>query len=594
MEHDASRPRTAPTRTLFDPSAVMSSSSSSANAKAKKKKDAPTPTQTQTPTTTETRRRRPPQTQLQTQPQIQTPNQPIKIEQRSVSHTQNPLQPSQHQHTLTPTAIARPVSIAVQPAPSSSASTSTYKVLVEGPNGLIRLGTPVESIPPSVLSDAPGCYIVGVLGRKGVGKSTILNLLAASKVGPFSTKSTTRGVDLHATGDGIVLLDMQAIFFPITKKPKKGEDHFASTIATQLKMSEKLALFMFSVCHVILVVSSGSSARDEEMWAFLRRMENIKYRADGGTGPIDNIEELMSEGLLNGKQRRQRRRRRNPQNSAQQVENEEDDYGEERRETEDGAGGDDNEAADRDDDHPSTATENESAAEDQGSKRPLPPRNKKPTKPPTQSSQPLPNPGEPSTTTENIFFPSLIFIHNRAKPSEFGENTHLTTRNALSRAFRTSRLQVFSNILSLELVFPDLYPSIANDLAASPNFWVLPPFPQHPLSQESSSAPSMGLLERLAGCDSLRSFLKDTDGCPARYQVLCEMLRDAVLEVPRYPFELGPPLSTVYKSFDNSGVAGTEPGGLGGMSGVVPGKKWFQGSEREWGKSVAGIWNALE
>ncbi|KAJ3027394.1 UNVERIFIED_CONTAM: hypothetical protein HDU68_003907 [Siphonaria sp. JEL0065] len=498
------------------------------------------------------------------------------------THTQPViLQQRPNPHSTSNSNSASSSTPSVNAAPSQASHPMVLKLLAEPSPTNPR--KPLEALAPSVFSEAPGCFIVGVLGRKGVGKTTILNLLAKqTNVNPFNSKTPTRGIDLHVTGDGLVLLDMQSILLPKKSSARKGED------LASAKTSERLSLFLFSVCHVILVVSSGSSTRDDEMWGFLRRMEAAKYRAYGGTGPIEIPTDSSSFDMMSGKQRRQRRRRRggpNVTNFGQEEEEEEDYEGNQENPRINGRDDDDDEEEDdvdkevddegaRIDD----SMDNDSNNEDQ---QPMSRSNRKHqsrlgtrqsgSKSKQRSSQPqtMPNTAVPAPNEPDIFFPDLIFIHNRAKPSDYAENNYSSTCFALSRAFRGSRLKVSSGILNFGHCFPQIYPSTREPC---PNYWILPPFPSHPPLYSfgvGSSASSSSILEKLSDFSTLKSVLKESEGVPARYDVLCDMLRDSVLEVARYPFELPAPLSTVYKTFDAE--SGKSENFAGGNSAPVAG-----------------------
>ncbi|KAI9345570.1 hypothetical protein BDR26DRAFT_893291 [Obelidium mucronatum] len=513
-------------------------------------------------------------------------------------------------HGATPAAPPAPT-----PASSNAAAVHRLVAAADAPT--------LDALPPALLSDAPACFIVGVIGRKRVGKSSILNLLAARTASPpFNSKLPTRGIDLHATGDGLILLDAQAI--PLPKKQGSSHRKNASEDTASLtRAAEKMTLFLFSVCHVILVVSSGSSTRDDEMWAFLRRMEAVKYRADGGTGPVLDGRD-SSDAWFSGKQKRQRRRKRNGHQSGKMSQpletnrNESDDEATNDR-SDDNVDGDDDDDEDENEGDDVEDPQNETEARDHqqsfGHKAGKQSRQQSSIQSSAAANniQPLNPPTDP-----DIFFPDLIFVHNRAKPSDFAQNNYASTCSSIRRAFRGSRLKAFSNILNFSQAFPTLYPSIATSHADSlPNVWLIPPFPtystllelpsgttQSAQSDRNNQSTATSLLDKLSDITNLKAVLRDSDGIPARHQVLCEMLRDSILEIPRYPFELPPPLSTVFKSFESDSSTVVSAGGGGGkMEGgtgvnqTVPPllrRKWFQVSEREWYNSAVGIWKSLE
>ncbi|KAI8812631.1 hypothetical protein BJ742DRAFT_768230 [Cladochytrium replicatum] len=141
------------------------------------------------------------------------------------------------------------------------------------------------------LSDQPGCYIVGAIGRRGAGKSTILSALAKTpqtfpKEGTEhqSTHETT-GIDLHITPERIVLLDTQPIFSRSVydRAKRSGDNGFSGDILPKYQQrshewielqSMQIATFLYYVCHVLVVVIDNPY--DTEMWDFLKKVEGLK------------------------------------------------------------------------------------------------------------------------------------------------------------------------------------------------------------------------------------------------------------------------------------------------------------------------------
>ncbi|KAJ3257498.1 hypothetical protein HDU77_002703 [Chytriomyces hyalinus] len=513
----------------------------------------------------------------------------------------------------------------------------------------LRVATGPDAIPP-LLAESPGCFIIGAIGRKGAGKSTVLNLFAnpyaaannprftAASVGPpFNTKGTTRGVDVHSTTDGLVLVDSQPIHLPSQRKSSKRANTTNSMDdATLCKNSEKMTLLMFSVCHIILVVSSGNSTRDEELWAFLRRMEAVKYRADGGTQVNDDDIDALQKPQY---RRRQRQRKPTaslesgavqPKKNSTHLAHEGDSKNGSNPQDESTGGNRDSSSSDGSD---SSEDGDEIENEDE-----LPQRQAKISKPASAgnkvSGSVTANVESGRNRDPDIFFPDLIFVHNRAKPSDFGTNSYAATAAAVARSFRGSRLKFSSGIIHFGMAFPRIYSSVVHtskretEAIPHPNLWFLPSIPSIPslhllpmgpaptafVAGESGESHHNGttttsLLDRISvgfnqgDTNHVKTFLKDMEGVPARYTVLCDMLRDSVLEVPRYPFELPPPISSVYKTVASSqrnaamsaaDAGGAAEGGQMGKSSFVVGKKWFQISEKEWYRSAIGIWSSLE
>lgn len=158
----------------------------------------------------------------------------------------------------TPTAGAVDVSLASSLAASPTPSSPTHKLLDQ------HLRFQAEPI-QRTLSDLPGCFIVGAIGRKGTGKSTILSHFSTSSA-TFSPGQATTGIDVHVTPERIVLLDTQPLLLPGGRAPRD------ETLQTM-----RLVTFILSVCHVVLVVSDTPGG-DEELLSFIRRIEAMRHR----------------------------------------------------------------------------------------------------------------------------------------------------------------------------------------------------------------------------------------------------------------------------------------------------------------------------
>ncbi|KAJ3270594.1 smg-9, nonsense mediated mRNA decay factor [Terramyces sp. JEL0728] len=105
---------------------------------------------------------------------------------------------------------------------------------------------------PKLLSESAGSFVVGVLGRKGVGKSTIISSLSNFK----KQKASSNWIDLLRLPEGIMLLDSPPILH--------SKDN------TQ---SAKTALFMLSVCHIVILVAEK---HDLPMLNFIKRVNDLK------------------------------------------------------------------------------------------------------------------------------------------------------------------------------------------------------------------------------------------------------------------------------------------------------------------------------
>ncbi|KAH9249899.1 hypothetical protein BASA81_012390 [Batrachochytrium salamandrivorans] len=139
-------------------------------------------------------------------------------------------------------------------------------------------------------------FVIGVLGRAGVGKSTLLSSMTNSKVFPVQghdrrsslpeTKAAvpneTCGVDLYVTPERVVFLDTQAVLpLQSSSTHARGSLYTHSGDARSQRSdppvqtdSAKLSLFMVSVCHVILLVSD--THHDSELYRLIRNAESIR------------------------------------------------------------------------------------------------------------------------------------------------------------------------------------------------------------------------------------------------------------------------------------------------------------------------------
>lgn len=142
--------------------------------------------------------------------------------------------------------------------------------------------------------------VVGVLGKQGVGKSTIMSLLAGTRTGSgkpymFRTQSKevcegggyqTTGVDMVVTGERIVLLDAQPILSEAMLEQflqNEGLVPPGMNPETHLELlSLQLAVFLYTVCHVVVVVLDNMDSADP-VFRFLCMVEQLKPLCVKGT-----------------------------------------------------------------------------------------------------------------------------------------------------------------------------------------------------------------------------------------------------------------------------------------------------------------------
>ena len=115
--------------------------------------------------------------------------------------------------------------------------------------------------------------VIGVLGRMGTGKSTLVQSLSGGA--HTSNRSHTVGIDLYITPLERVLILDTCPFTPLDR-PKHHTDNYRKSHTWQQLSSIKAALFLFSVCDVVLVVSDSS--KDLDLWYTLAKVDLLKAR----------------------------------------------------------------------------------------------------------------------------------------------------------------------------------------------------------------------------------------------------------------------------------------------------------------------------
>lgn len=145
--------------------------------------------------------------------------------------------------------------------------------------------------PLQLLSSHPQCYIIGFIGKAGVGKSTLANLLTRSE---GSRNESTHGIDLWMLPQGIIILDTFPIFSRSVYNRNKHESVLGADDWMQ-RNANNLAHFLFSVCHVVIAVSDRV---DEKFWGFLK---NVAVNKSGDFAPriVACINKQMPESFDN-------------------------------------------------------------------------------------------------------------------------------------------------------------------------------------------------------------------------------------------------------------------------------------------------------
>lgn len=166
-----------------------------------------------------------------------------------------------------------------------------------------------------LLTDQSDFAVVGVLGKQGVGKSTIMSDLCGlfsredpEATPPFATQSQetalrcgheTVGVDMCVSPDRVIVLDTQPVLSPsILFQMLDGDYPLPADVSSHENLQElqslQLAVLLFSICHVVVVAHDW--AADVDLWKFVRSVEMLKYRipdvaAHMATLPDDHTEQ---------------------------------------------------------------------------------------------------------------------------------------------------------------------------------------------------------------------------------------------------------------------------------------------------------------
>ena len=143
------------------------------------------------------------------------------------------------------------------------------------------------------LQDQSDFMVVGVIGMQGVGKSTILSIIAGNhfKDAPKSflfrqqtpevkerASHMTTGIDFAITNERIILLDTQPILSASLLEQsiyyeRKSTGDYSSSSSVEIQ-SLQIAAFLLTVCHVIVVVQDWFT--DSYIYKFLQTAEMLK------------------------------------------------------------------------------------------------------------------------------------------------------------------------------------------------------------------------------------------------------------------------------------------------------------------------------
>ncbi|KAI8881360.1 hypothetical protein K501DRAFT_324544 [Backusella circina FSU 941] len=144
----------------------------------------------------------------------------------------------------------------------------------------------IEAI-SKALNDQPGHFVVSILGKQGVGKSTLLSQFAPIPEQTFATQSNlqflykghkTDGIDMCVTPERAILLDCEPVLcWSIMDKVLKSAGSMENLHPDLWAEMESIynTLFMLSCSNVVLVVMDGPEI-DADVLKLLQRVEILK------------------------------------------------------------------------------------------------------------------------------------------------------------------------------------------------------------------------------------------------------------------------------------------------------------------------------
>lgn len=153
------------------------------------------------------------------------------------------------------------------------------------------------------LSDNREFLVVGVLGTQGSGKSSLLSSMYSherSQEDIFPPQSLehilasshcTEGIHMGVSPDRVIFLDTQPILSSsvLAQRVARGDSlppEASTHDQVQFREDLELALFLFSVCHVVLVVQTDPASA--ELCQFLRAVELLKWNIPDVSTPNIN------------------------------------------------------------------------------------------------------------------------------------------------------------------------------------------------------------------------------------------------------------------------------------------------------------------
>ncbi|KAI8390205.1 hypothetical protein BD560DRAFT_380236 [Blakeslea trispora] len=138
-----------------------------------------------------------------------------------------------------------------------------------------------------MLTDYPGHFAIGIIGKQGVGKSTLLSHFAPNSKQIFPTQKTdqylyqghkTEGIDIYVTSERAILLDTEPILdWTVLDKALRAGSLGGLHPDLWLEMENLYnIIFMMSVCNVVLVLADGPEY-DIDLLRLLQRATMLKF-----------------------------------------------------------------------------------------------------------------------------------------------------------------------------------------------------------------------------------------------------------------------------------------------------------------------------
>lgn len=166
------------------------------------------------------------------------------------------------------------------------------------------------------LMEQPDFLVVGCLGLQGVGKSTIMSLLAGSRTGSGrpqmfrpQSKDTqdhqgyqTSGIDLVVTTERVILLDVQPILSnTMMEQLATNEGVVPDDLSPEMFVeiqSLQLAVLLMAICHVVVVVMD--SMEMDTILRFLNTAGSLKPSCVGSSLPTvgDDVSDSSSSDQM--------------------------------------------------------------------------------------------------------------------------------------------------------------------------------------------------------------------------------------------------------------------------------------------------------